>query len=457
LGYIYKSHIYVSADSTQGFHRQLNFSKDTFEIHMFLTSFSSETNGYSTAQIDRLPVALLFFDPQNRLLMANQAAANLLNRPREELIGQPVEQLFVGMADLLKESPINKEFNVDFQWAGSRFRAYLAPLRDNSTEGSRMVMLWQKNESGPGILQPEINPTRGIPIPMLLEAILESIRHGVLVVDMEGLPIYYNPSMRVLWDVPASTFEECGLGWPVMLSRRLKNPERLLRLAQAVREQPMAEMYDFMEMYDTRVLECHSRLQYPVKGGLAVRVWSFEDITEQQRTERELHYLSTHDGLTGLYNRAYFELRLRQLYTYPAYPVSMVMVDVDGLKKVNDRLGHPAGDDLLCQAAEVLRKACRTDDVVARLGGDEFGILLLRSNTEVIENVCERILHLQTLQRIGHPDLQLSLSLGSATVRNNAELANLFSRADADMYHIRRRKRAVKPVPRRFIRKDRES
>lgn len=421
--------------------------------------FPTESNGYNTALIDRLPVALLFFDEQNCLLVANQAALILFGRPLKELIGQPARGLCPPIAELLDGTALDKEVNGKIICQGplqnfNNLRVYLAPVQTRTSAGNRLVILWNSDDpAGSYRSQPGFT-LMDIPSTAMFESILESIRHGILVTDQAGRVIYHNPSLRVLLEMDAPAFEASGLGWPVLLSRRLKNPERLIRLTQAVQEQPSVEMYDFLELGDGRVLECHSRLQYPLSGSQGVRVWSFEDITEQQRTERELHYLSTHDGLTGLYNRAYFEMQLRQLYTYPAFPASMIMVDVDGLKKINDRYGHPAGDNLLGFAADVLRRACRAEDVVARLGGDEFGILLLRASSEVADTIVDRIFHLQTLQRINHPDLPLSLSVGAATARSNAELVHLFSRADAEMYRLRRRKRASRLAPRPYIRKN---
>ncbi|MDD5369776.1 MAG: diguanylate cyclase, partial [Anaerolineaceae bacterium] len=100
------------------------------------------------------------------------------------------------------------------------------------------------------------------------------------------------------------------------------------------------------------------------------------DITDRKKVEDELRYLSTHDRLTGIYNRGYFEEELARLDHGRQFPVSVLMADVDGLKETNDTHGHQAGDELLRQTAEVLKSAFRAQDVVARIGGDEFGILL---------------------------------------------------------------------------------
>ena len=93
-------------------------------------------------------------------------------------------------------------------------------------------------------------------------------------------------------------------------------------------------------------------------------------------------------------------------------------------------------------AAAVLKNACRTEDIVARLGGDEFGILLCQADSDIAEQVTDRINHLTTLQQIKTPEMPLSLSSGYATARDVKQMADLFRRADDAMYRLRYRRRS---------------
>ena len=112
-------------------------------------------------------------------------------------------------------------------------------------------------------------------------------------------------------------------------------------------------------------------------GGKRVIQCNIRDTTDRRKAEERLQYLGSHDALTGLYNRAYLEEEFDRLMLGRSfYPVGVVMVDVDGMKAVNDRLGHEAGDALLQTAAAVLASAFRAEDIVARIGGDEFVVLL---------------------------------------------------------------------------------
>ncbi len=103
-----------------------------------------------------------------------------------------------------------------------------------------------------------------------------------------------------------------------------------------------------------------------------------------EKTEAELRYLADHDSLTGLLNRRRFRAELDQYVSFAARyggRGAVMVIDIDGLKEVNDRLGHQAGDTLIRRVAEILRERVRATDIVARLSGDEFAVLMPQSDT----------------------------------------------------------------------------
>jgi len=162
---------------------------------------------------------------------------------------------------------------------------------------------------------------------------------------------------------------------------------------------------------------------------------SITDITERKRMEEQLRYLSTHDALTGLYNRAYFEEEMSRLERGRHFPVSIIMVDVDGLKATNDSLGHAAGDDLLRRTAQVMKTVFRSEDVVARIGGDEFSVLLPMTEDHVAAHVVSRIKAALAVHNEGSsPKPPLSFSIGFATGDKGCLLAHVQNEADRNMY-----------------------
>jgi diguanylate cyclase (GGDEF)-like protein/PAS domain S-box-containing protein len=162
-----------------------------------------------------------------------------------------------------------------------------------------------------------------------------------------------------------------------------------------------------------------------------------KEITERKRMEDELRYLSTHDSLTGLYNRHLFQTEMERIEGGRQFPVSIVMADLDNLKVINDRNGHKAGDESIVKAAHLLKKSFRTEDIIARIGGDEFGILLPQTGAAELTEITARLAREIAEQE----DPLFSLSLGWATARENSSLVDLMHQADVQMYQEKKRRK----------------
>ena len=149
---------------------------------------------------------------------------------------------------------------------------------------------------------------------------------------------------------------------------------------------------------------------------------------ELSRQRTHLVHLAFHDPLTGLANRALFVDRLTEALDAGRPPPALLLVDLDGFKKVNDTRGHPAGDELLVAVAERLRACAGPADTVARLGGDEFAVLLREGDpVEVARTILERLGQPVTVG--GGPPLTVGASVGIALEGETAEILQ----RDADM------------------------
>jgi diguanylate cyclase (GGDEF)-like protein/PAS domain S-box-containing protein len=162
-----------------------------------------------------------------------------------------------------------------------------------------------------------------------------------------------------------------------------------------------------------------------------------KELADRKIAEEQLRYLNTHDILTSLYNRAFFEAELARLEPSREYPLSFAVADVDNMKITNDTQGHAAGDELLKRAAQVLKSAFRKSDIIARIGGDEFAIIWPLTDLATAEQLLARIKRNLFKFNLDHPDLAFQLSLGIATT-TNGNLAETLRLADARMYEDKR-------------------
>jgi diguanylate cyclase (GGDEF)-like protein len=188
--------------------------------------------------------------------------------------------------------------------------------------------------------------------------------------------------------------------------------------------------------------ELHVHLQLSVLPGHE-RNWdlvlvALTDITARKKAEAYLEYLGKHDVLTKLRNRSFYVDELNRLERKGPFPVTVIMADLNGLKRINDQLGHAAGDALLRRAGEVLAKALETPFHAARIGGDEFAILLPGTDERGGAAMIDTIRQLVDLNNQFYPGAALSFSMGAATCQRGERLEAVVQRADLQMYDEKR-------------------
>ena len=161
---------------------------------------------------------------------------------------------------------------------------------------------------------------------------------------------------------------------------------------------------------------------------------SIQDITARKKAEEYLHYLGTHDVMTGLFNRAYFEETIQKLEHSRKDPVSIIVLDLNYLKKTNDTLGHQAGDKLIRRLAEVLTAAFNNGQIAARIGGDEFAIILPRTEEAETAEYIKQVHALMEINNKYYREPILSISIGAATSQPGMNMERVIQLADDAMY-----------------------
>ena len=184
-----------------------------------------------------------------------------------------------------------------------------------------------------------------------------------------------------------------------------------------------------MDVEGNQILICHAK-----------------NIDERKDYEKELHYLSTHDQLTGIYNRSFFEAFLEHQSKRREYPLTLLVCDIDNLKVINDTFGYFVGDRVIKRCASAIKENLRKGDFLARTGGDEFAVILPSTTIDEANLMIDRIS--RSIKNVNKIEKDwpccLFLSTGAATAENaEYSIEKVLSDADNEMYQQKANKEAI--------------
>ena len=197
---------------------------------------------------------------------------------------------------------------------------------------------------------------------------------------------------------------------------------------------------------DIRYVKFHKRCFYDENAKVAGLIGAIFDITEQKNLEMSLQQLASYDSLTGLYNRreglSQAEI-LNKNWQRTGKPFSLLVIDIDYFKNINDNHGHYIGDKAICHISQILQDGQRPNDIVARHGGEEFVIWLpntdLAQAQQVAQRYCQTIAKSQLVidnDEGGQLILNMTVSIGLATSQGQS-MAEIFKTADQALYHAK--------------------
>ena len=184
-----------------------------------------------------------------------------------------------------------------------------------------------------------------------------------------------------------------------------------------------------------RILEIHLEPLRSPLGEIVGCIGVGLDITQRKRSEEQIRYQATHDALTGLSNfREFMDTLERELRRAERshHSFAVLLLDLDDLKRINDRFGHLAGNRALKRLAVVMKGQCRATDLAARYGGDEFAVILIDSDQGMAHQVAQRI---EACVRGDQEEPQISVSIGMAVYPTDGRTAqDLLEVADQQLY-----------------------
>jgi len=270
-----------------------------------------------------------------------------------------------------------------------------------------------------------------------LKLTLESVGDGVITMDEHGNIELMNPIAQKLTGWYNDEFKGVPIDtiFNIVNEYTREKTENPVKLVFNTREIVELANHTLLISRDgtERSIEDTAAPIIDKSGEIIGCVLVFRDSSEKKEKQRQVEYLSYHDQLTGLYNRRYFEEELKRLDTKRNLPITIVYADVNGLKIVNDALGHDQGDQLIQKVSESLKAVCRADDIIARVGGDEFMILLPKTDKVTSDNLIERII--ATTNQIEVSGIKTSVSFGGDTKDNeNCLIMNIVKSAEELMY-----------------------
>ncbi len=426
--------------------------QDITEKKMFLEKLRQSEEDYRKLFEDHSAVKLLI-DPENGdIFDANYAAAEYYGYDRADLKKMNISDLNVLPKDeLVKEmSKADKNNKTHFEF---RHRRADGSIRDVEVFSNSIQM------SGKRLLHSiifDITERKRAQFELerayfLLNNIIENLPDATFVINFEGKVLAWNKSMEVL----TKTKKEDMLGKNYLEYSKLfyHDPQPLLSdLILNSDEEFIKENYKILYRFDNIIYaETYVPNIYDSKGAyifiaasklkdrngkIIGAIESIRDISDNKRMEEELHELSIKDSLTDSYNRRYFQERLEEEIERTKRnntPFSLIMLDIDDFKVINDTYGHIVGDRVLIEIVNLVKNRIRKTDFIARWGGEEFMILLTNTNLQYAEKLAFELKN--GICRLDIPEIDfVTASFGVTSYHQSDTVNSITKRVDELMY-----------------------
>ena len=401
--------------------------------------------------------AMLLLDEHGRIIEVNRSLERMTGYDRDELEGKTLWEMdYLIMPPEMKEHTTLDE--VAYRYKKNIFNKVKSDMnlvfdfevyrKDHTRRFAQQAMFSIKTGQSYhiGVITRDITDQKRVEEELRqseerYRSFMENQGEGSIYMDLDETFIYTNPAADSLFGV------EPGL----LVGRNIReflDEEQYKKVLEQTQIQTRGEKTSYELIIHRpdqtkRTLLITATPQISSDGKYLGTFNLFRDITERKIIEDRLRYYSMYDSLTNIHNRAFFDTEMNRLQTNLLYPVSIMIVDVDDLKRVNDLQGHAIGDEVLKRTASLLRSAIRSDDIVARIGGDEFAIIFPNTNSESVARMQKRIITSINTGNQESPTLPIYVSTGIATWVEGTDLSEMVRLADSRMFHDKAKKKKV--------------
>jgi diguanylate cyclase (GGDEF)-like protein/PAS domain S-box-containing protein len=399
--------------------------------------------------------AIIAFDAELRFTLAEGPALERVGWASEQLVGRTLHEALPPerareLEPLYRRALNGERFTFEMQATTGRARHFVHEAVPLADERGRVhgAMLVSRD-----VTEARQAEERREEAERLFERAFDDARVGMALVALDGTCLRTNAALAAMLGVEAAELIGESFG-------RFRHPDDAAVGRDGAARVARGEIdgFEIERRYvraDGRVMTCIVSLSLvrDANGRPLYTLAQALDISDRRRAERELEERAERDPLTGVYNRGRFDDELRrQVQSASRYGTfaSVLMLDLDRFKGVNDRLGHSAGDRLLVAVAAEIAGRVRATDVVARIGGDEFAVVLPHTGSQGARRVAADLADAvaRVAATLGPDALDVRASVGVATVdpyqHTTAEL--LLDRADRAMYLAKSRGLSAQPV-----------
>lgn len=393
------------------------------------------------ALFESLECALFVFDKKCSLVEINPAAKNLVSADKE-IIGERADEVFrpwpklrqLAASESFRESveiclPAGENYK-DSRW----WSADSTVLRDKKGKKTgKLVVLYDITN----LRQAEHARKES---EILYRTLVENAAETVFTLDERGRLTYVSPAVETLAGYTPTSITGKDLT-PFLHPEDRKTCEKAVQTALAGGREQSGLEFRFRASDGKWRWYSATFAPLPGEAGEIRHVLGIaDDIQKRKEYEQRLLHISTHDALTGLYNRDYFDSKVKMFEKEAISPVAVIMVDCNGLKKINDTEGHAAGDMHLKKTADFLVGAFPEEAVIARIGGDEFAILLPGTGGGEAEGILREAQLVIEEKNAGSTDHDVDISMGLAVhdAPGPLTLRQALQEADRRMYRKKR-------------------